>query len=53
LRKIVSAAKTAMKKKRSNSIPAAFEAARHAVCLAGGSDCIRPANAGPPPSGEK
>jgi len=29
-----------MKKKRSNPIPAALEAARHAVRLAGGSGCI-------------
>jgi len=39
-RKIFNAAKIAMKKIRSDSIPAAFEAARHAVRLAGGSDCI-------------
>jgi len=41
LRKIVNAAKKAMKKKkRSHPIPAALEAARHAVRLAGGSGCI-------------
>jgi len=40
LRKIVNAAKKAIKKKRSDPIPASLEAARHAVRLAGGSDCI-------------
>jgi len=39
LRKI-DAAKKAMKKKRSDPIPAALEAARHAVRLAGGFGCI-------------
>ena len=32
--------KKAIKKKRSDPIPAALEAARHAVRLAGGSGCI-------------
>jgi len=40
LRKIVNAAKQAMKKKRSDPIPAVLEVARHAVRLAGGSGCI-------------
>jgi len=40
LRKIVNAAKKAMKEKRSDPIPAALDAARHAVRLAGGSGCI-------------
>jgi len=35
LRSIVNAAKKAMKKKRSDPIPAALEAARHSVRLAG------------------
>jgi len=39
---MVNAAKKAMKKKRSDPIPAAFEAARHAVRLAGGSDASFP-----------
>jgi len=40
LRKIVNAAKKATKKKQSDPFPAALEAARRAVLLAGGSGCI-------------